>query len=189
MIFWIAKLEIKGIPTICKKPLMRSDLRIFQTKCFFCIKRCFWAKKNCTAVKMQFEILLLWHVSYLACSQLQSRVVPVKQCFPTFFGSRHLYLVFKIFGGTPSWFNRYKERSRNCNYWRHPWHQLTTPLCVAAPQLGIIALKHRINLFYVIRFKTSSCFKLDPNFSHYLIEFDLHNQQCQHLNSKPVLTW
>ena len=109
MIFWIAKLEMKGIPTICKKLLMRSDLRIFQTNVFF-HNKVFFSGKNCTAVKMQFQILLLWHVSNLACSQLQSRVVPLKQCFPTFFGSRHLYLVFKIFGGTPSWFNRYKDQ-------------------------------------------------------------------------------
>ena len=29
------------------------------------------------------------------------------QCFPTFFGPRHPYLAFKIFGGTLSLFNRY----------------------------------------------------------------------------------
>ena len=32
------------------------------------------------------------------------------QCFPTFFGSRHHYLELKIFGGTPSWFNRDKDQ-------------------------------------------------------------------------------
>jgi len=32
------------------------------------------------------------------------------QCFPTFFGSRHPDLVFEIFGGTPGWFNRYKDQ-------------------------------------------------------------------------------
>ena len=30
------------------------------------------------------------------------------QCFPTFFGLQHPYLVFKIIGGTSSLFNRYK---------------------------------------------------------------------------------
>ena len=32
------------------------------------------------------------------------------QCFPTFCCSRHLSLVIKQFGGTPSWFNRYKDQ-------------------------------------------------------------------------------
>ena len=32
------------------------------------------------------------------------------QWFPTFFGSRRPYLVMKIFGGTPSCFNRYKDQ-------------------------------------------------------------------------------
>ena len=32
------------------------------------------------------------------------------QCFPTFFGSRHPYLILKIFGGTPNWLNRYKDQ-------------------------------------------------------------------------------
>ena len=34
----------------------------------------------------------------------------IYQCFPTFFGSGHPNLVLKIFGGTPSWFNRYKDQ-------------------------------------------------------------------------------
>ena len=36
--------------------------------------------------------------------------VCLDQCFPTFFGSRHPYVVLKIFGGTPSRFNRYKDQ-------------------------------------------------------------------------------
>ena len=32
------------------------------------------------------------------------------QCFPTFSCSRHSYLVLQIFGGTPNWFNRHKDR-------------------------------------------------------------------------------
>ena len=34
----------------------------------------------------------------------------VEQGFPTFFGSRHPYLVVKVFGGTPSWSHRYKTK-------------------------------------------------------------------------------
>ena len=30
-----------------------------------------------------------------------------EQCFSTFFDSWHPYIVMKIFGGTPNWFNRY----------------------------------------------------------------------------------
>jgi len=32
------------------------------------------------------------------------------QCFSTFFGSRHPYLVMKIFGGTLSFFPRFKDQ-------------------------------------------------------------------------------
>jgi len=32
------------------------------------------------------------------------------QCFPTFFCSRHPFLAIKIFGGIPSWLNRYKDQ-------------------------------------------------------------------------------
>ena len=32
------------------------------------------------------------------------------QCFPTFFSSRHPYIVLKISSGTPSWFIRYKDK-------------------------------------------------------------------------------
>jgi len=32
------------------------------------------------------------------------------QCFPTFFGSRHPYLVMKIFGSTLSLFHRFKDQ-------------------------------------------------------------------------------
>jgi len=34
--------------------------------------------------------------------------VDLRQCFPTFFGSRHPYLFLKRFGGTLNWLNRYK---------------------------------------------------------------------------------
>ena len=59
------------------------------------------------------------------------------QCFPTFFGSQHPYLVIKIFWGTPSWFDRYKDKgilefggtpgtsSRHPSVPRHPgWEPL-----------------------------------------------------------------
>ena len=32
------------------------------------------------------------------------------QCLPTWFDLRNPYLVLKIFGGTPRWFNRYKDQ-------------------------------------------------------------------------------
>ena len=32
------------------------------------------------------------------------------QCFPAFFDSRHPYFAMKIFGGTPSLFDRYKDQ-------------------------------------------------------------------------------
>ena len=59
------------------------------------------------------------------------------QCFPTFFGSRHPYLVLKVFGGTLGWFIRYKYQgivttgstlgtsSRHPSVSRHPgWESL-----------------------------------------------------------------
>ena len=61
------------------------------------------------------------------------------QCFPTIFGSRHLYLVLKITGGTPNGFIRYKDQeivtigstpgtsSRHTSVPRHPgWEPLLT---------------------------------------------------------------
>ena len=41
---------------------------------------------------------------------LRSARYPLDQCFPTFFCSRHPYLVLRIFGDTPSWFKRYYDR-------------------------------------------------------------------------------
>ncbi len=38
--------------------------------------------------------------------------VPLMQWFPTFFCSRHSHLVFKIFGGTPGLFIRYKYQGK-----------------------------------------------------------------------------
>jgi len=35
--------------------------------------------------------------------------ITIEQCFTTFFGSWHNFLVMKIFGGSPSEFNRYKD--------------------------------------------------------------------------------
>ena len=32
------------------------------------------------------------------------------RCFPTFFDSRHPYVVLNIFGSTPNWFNMYKDQ-------------------------------------------------------------------------------
>ena len=62
----------------------------------------------------------------------------LNQCFPAFFGSRHPYIVLKIFGDTPSWFDRYKDQgiltfggtpgtiSRNPCVPRHPgWESLS----------------------------------------------------------------
>ena len=47
-------------------------------------------------------------------SQSKSRLVMCEicldQCFPTFFGSRHPYLVLKIFGGTPGRFISFKDQ-------------------------------------------------------------------------------
>jgi len=66
------------------------------------------------------------------------------QCFPTFFGSRHPYLIMKIFGGTLSLFHRYKDQvllkiggtpgtsSRHLSVPRHPdWEPLLCGLGVA----------------------------------------------------------
>ena len=47
------------------------------------------------------------------------------QCFPTFFGLRHPYEVFKIFGGTPDCFLGIKIKELQI---------------LAAPRLGITAL-------------------------------------------------
>ena len=59
------------------------------------------------------------------------------QTFPTVFGARHPYIVFKILGGTPGWFIRYKGQgivtiggtpgttSRHTSVPRHPgWESL-----------------------------------------------------------------
>ena len=41
-----------------------------------------------------------------AFPHINIQVTPI----PTFFGSRHSYLVLRVFGGTPSWSNRYKDQ-------------------------------------------------------------------------------
>ena len=34
----------------------------------------------------------------------------LEQCFPTFFGSRHPYVILQIFDGTPGWIFKYKNQ-------------------------------------------------------------------------------
>ena len=63
--------------------------------------------------------------------------IAIEQCFPTFFVSRHPYLVLIGFGGTPRWSNRYNDQgivifgctpgssSRHPSVLRHPgWESL-----------------------------------------------------------------
>jgi len=85
---------------------------------------------------------MLSHLTYISLTQLnfihyfENRACPnftryvLYQCFPTFFGSRHPYILMMTFRGTPRWFNRYKDQG--ILRW-HPWHHLTPPL---APYYG-----------------------------------------------------
>ena len=72
-------------------------------------------------VKLQF--LVKW---LLVESMLPRFFYYQYQCFPTFFGSKHPYLVIKIFGGNPSWFSRFKDQGivtiegTPCTSSRHP---------------------------------------------------------------------
>ena len=50
---------------------------------------------------------LIWNTPYHGNF---SKPLLLFQWFPTFFCLRHLCLVLLIFGGTPNWFDRYKNR-------------------------------------------------------------------------------
>ena len=114
-----------------KLPLITLALRkisdaLHQTRAFFFI----------VILGTIYESLRKQHRPYFSCYIIKFE----KQCFLTFFGLRHPHLVSQIFGATPGCFIKCKYQG-NCNYWRHPWNQLTAPLCAAAPQLGIPVVK------------------------------------------------
>ena len=64
----------------------------------------------------------------------------LRECFSTFFGPRHPYLVLNLFGGTPSLSNDQGIVTTDGISGTSSWH----PKCVAAPQL--VTKYHDLNL-------------------------------------------
>ena len=89
----------------------------------------------------------------------------------TVFGSRHPYLVWKIFGGTPSWFNRYKDRGIVTI------HLITAPYCAAAPWLGTTDVDHHQKKF--IQFSSLSISGPDSNKRKILYALMVHQNQAR----------
>ena len=65
--------------------------------------------QNVVHLKSDLKILLLF-TEVGSKFLIHGEVVTLEQCFPTFFGWRHPYLVSNIFGGIPGWLIRYKDK-------------------------------------------------------------------------------
>ena len=62
----------------------------------------YWNQINFQVNECNQNYVCLWKLSR------KVGLIPLEQCFPTFFGSQHPYLVLNRTAGTASWFIRYK---------------------------------------------------------------------------------
>ena len=85
------------------------------THIYFQVQKATWIEKKVFNFITDQESQAWPHVAHRMClcdpcHHQTSSNFTLTQCFPTFFGSRHPYLVMKIFSGTPRCLNRYKDK-------------------------------------------------------------------------------
>ena len=103
----------------------RFDLLCFFHSFFFIGDNLMSVRNAIHTFLLQLQLFYFYSLYCLRSEKCHDAPIPQISVSPTLFGSQHPYLALKIFDGTLSWFNRYKDQGIvTCVSRHHGWKSL-----------------------------------------------------------------